>query len=126
VAPSDSAAVTSVGHATLPSGGSAVVAVSGAETAVGGVGVTVSADASAAADPKVGQSVPAVPAGPGQVNVRVLDQAATKALGVAGAVLVLSRADGVVAAGTVQARLDYGSFANAFGGKNPRINKVGS
>ncbi|MCM0674805.1 ricin-type beta-trefoil lectin domain protein [Micromonospora phytophila] len=48
--------------------------------------------------------------------MQVRDQAAAQAAGVSGALLTLSRADGVSQPGRARIRIDYSQFANAFGG----------
>ncbi|PMR57421.1 hypothetical protein C1A38_29985, partial [Verrucosispora sp. ts21] len=52
----------------------------------------------------------------GSVRVRSFDRAASVALGNAGPLYALSRADGAAGAGAVQVVVDYSDFAQAYGG----------
>src|SRR6266511_1945753 len=61
--------------------------------------------------PSAGSAVVAV----SSVRVDVMDRSAADVAGVSGAIVVLSRADGVTALGRVRLRVDYSRFANAFG-----------
>lgn len=54
--------------------------------------------------------------GPSRVRVRVLGHAAALAAGADGVIATVARADGSSAAGQVQVSIDYGSWAQAFGG----------
>src|SRR2546429_189346 len=54
--------------------------------------------------------------GRGSVRVAVGDRSRAAAVGVAGVVVSLSRADGVADAGRVRVSLGYNGFADAFGG----------
>lgn len=52
----------------------------------------------------------------GKVRVRLLDRAAARRAGLDGVLLTVARADSATAPGRVGVRLDYSSFAQAFGG----------
>ncbi|HLK44055.1 MAG TPA: hypothetical protein VKV34_11990, partial [Thermoleophilia bacterium] len=58
----------------------------------------------------------AAASGPSKVRVKVLDHAAAVAAGADGVIATVARADGSSAAGRVQISIDYGSWAQAFGG----------
>lgn len=53
---------------------------------------------------------------PRRIAVEVLDRAAALRLGVDGVILRLKRADGFTATGTITVSVDYGPFADAYGG----------
>lgn len=55
-------------------------------------------------------------AGPGSVRVALLDRKKSKAVGIDGPLVTLSRADGGEKAAPVQLSLDYADFAGAYGG----------
>lgn len=54
---------------------------------------------------------------PSKVRVNVLDHAAAVAAGADGVIATVARADGSTAAGRAQITIDYGSWAQAFGGE---------
>jgi YD repeat-containing protein len=111
----DGRGITSVPRKRPPAAGSATVPVSGVAAKVGGLPVTLSAVAPLSVEGEL-RSLRRPDATPGSVRVRVLDQPAAKAVGVSGALLALSRVDGVKASGRVRLRVDYRGFADAFGG----------
>jgi len=115
--PSDGRGITRVDHATLPSASSVDVPLSGSAVNVGGMPVTVTAPTGPDPDDvrRGTRSVTGTSA-PSSLNVRVLDRATAKTLGVPGVVLSVSRSDRVAGSGRVHLRLDYSSFANAYGG----------
>ncbi|MFF8401560.1 RHS repeat-associated core domain-containing protein [Streptomyces sp. NPDC015684] len=53
---------------------------------------------------------------PSRAGIRVLDRSVTGRLGIDGLVFTVVRADGALAPASLSARVDYSSFANAFGG----------
>jgi RHS repeat-associated protein len=99
----------------LPSGGSGDVAVGGTPVPVGGLPVAVGAPAGGpagldeAAPGRVRSSAVT------SVHVEVARPEVATAAGVRGVVVTLSRADRVTTAGRARVRLDYSSFANAYG-----------
>jgi RHS repeat-associated protein len=113
--------ITRVEHAALPVGGSGDVAVGASGASVGGLPVvlTVAAPVGGRGDPDglgAGRRLSsAAAAGPGMVHVQVRDQALAKAAGVRGVVFTLSGAGPGAASGRVHVRLDYSSFAHAYG-----------
>lgn len=60
--------------------------------------------------------VGAVPGGPASVRVAVLDQAASRAAGLTGLLVRMSRSDGQARPGPVSLAVDYSGFRGAFGG----------
>jgi hypothetical protein len=66
-------------------------------------------------DLRVGRRLPSS-VGPSSVRVEVADQSKVTAAGVHGVVVSLTRADGTATAGRVHLRLDYSTFAEAYGG----------
>ena len=112
----DGPGLTRVDNTALPSAGSAVVAVSSAGATVGGLPVALTAATPVADEPlRPGRKVTAQPPAVSSVRVDVMDRSAADVAGVSGAIVVLSRADGVTALGRVRLRVDYSRFANAFG-----------
>ena len=74
------------------------------------------ADSAAKMQLHVGTVAGAAVSGPSKVRVTVLDHAAAVAAGADGVIATVARADGSAAAGRVQITIDYGSWAQAFGG----------
>ena len=116
--PTDGPGITKMDHATLPVASSADLRLSGPAVSLGGMPVTVSAPAGPDPDDQLRgkKALSGTPSGPASVHVRVADQATARALGVPGVVLSLSRSDRVAEPGRVHLRLDYSSFARAYGG----------
>ncbi|MFI7578687.1 ricin-type beta-trefoil lectin domain protein [Micromonospora sp. NPDC049497] len=111
----DAPGITRLKHTKLPSAATATVVVSGRAARVGDLPVALSPVGPATAQEEQ-RAIRQRERAPASVRVRVLDQKATKAVGVAGALLALSRADGVDAPGRFRLRVDYRDFANAYGG----------
>jgi hypothetical protein len=114
-AQTDGPGLTRLDNTTLPSAGSAVIAVS-SSASVGGLPVAVSgatpvSDESLPAGRRRQANAPTI----AKVRVQVVDRALATVAGVSGAVLVISPADGGTGSGLVQLRVDYTSFANAYG-----------
>ncbi|MEV0810322.1 ricin-type beta-trefoil lectin domain protein [Micromonospora sp. NPDC050200] len=111
----DKPGLTRLQHTTLPPAAVATVPVSGRATKVGQLPVTLSPPAvtTLGAEQRAMRGRERTPA---SVRVRVLDEKATKAAGVAGALLALSRTDGADSSGRFQLRVDYRHFADAYGG----------
>ncbi|MEU5942975.1 ricin-type beta-trefoil lectin domain protein [Micromonospora sp. NPDC047548] len=105
----DRAATTRITHRDLPRPDSASVPPTGAVTRVGDLPVTVSPAAPTKGEEARADRV----AAPAPVRVRVLDQRATTAAGVRGALLSLSRQD--PRPGRARVLVDYSGFRNAFG-----------
>ncbi|WP_274703361.1 ricin-type beta-trefoil lectin domain protein [Micromonospora sp. S4605] len=102
-------------HTTLPPAAVAAVPVSGRVTKVGELPVTVSPPAVTSLKDEQ-RAMRGLERQPTSVRVRVLEEKAAKAAGVAGSLLALSRIDGADRPGRVQLRVDYQNFANAYGG----------
>ncbi|MEU4178313.1 RHS repeat-associated core domain-containing protein [Streptomyces sp. NPDC026589] len=106
---------------TWPEAGTGTAALSekGAPAKAGSLPVSVSRPASEAAAPAKASALRSAPGrtqepGPRKVQVQVLDRATTESLGVEGVVLALRPTAG--AEGTVDVKVDYTDFRNAYGG----------
>ncbi|QKW13397.1 hypothetical protein HUT12_11790 [Verrucosispora sp. NA02020] len=109
--PDDEHAVTEpLPEAEFPAGGETVLDLQDAAAARQAFGVTVAQ----AGDSVAGRGVAVDEVG--AVRVRAFDRAASVALGNAGPLYSLARADGSTATGAVRVEIDYSGFAQAFGG----------
>ncbi|WP_347405073.1 polymorphic toxin-type HINT domain-containing protein [Micromonospora sp. WMMD1082] len=95
---------------TFPEGGEAVLDLQGDAGDREAFGLTVESAGEGVAGRGVGA------AGVGSVRVRSFDRAVSVALGNAGPLYSLARADGSAGAGEVQIVVDYAGFAQAYGG----------
>ncbi|MFI1223148.1 MULTISPECIES: RHS repeat-associated core domain-containing protein [unclassified Streptomyces] len=106
---------------TWPDAGTATAALreNGAAAKAGSLPVSVSRPVSAAAEPAKASALRSAPGkaqepGPQKVQAQVLDRATTESLGVEGIVLALRPTAGTE--GTVDVKVDYTDFRNAYGG----------
>lgn len=106
---------------TWPQSGTATATLreNGTAAKAGSLPVSVSRSASRAQKPSKASSIRSAPEkaqepGPEKVQVQVLDRATTESLGVEGVVLALRPTEG--AEGTVDVKVDYTAFRNAYGG----------
>ncbi|WP_161557853.1 ricin-type beta-trefoil lectin domain protein [Micromonospora sicca] len=114
-AQTDGRGITRLGNSVLPKAGSATVAVSGRKAKVGELPVVVSPLAPVSVEDEQ-RAIRQPELTPTSVTMRVLNRKATKAAGVSGALLSVSRADGARGPGKVRLAVDYARFANAYGG----------
>ncbi|GHJ52930.1 hypothetical protein Nm8I071_22370 [Nonomuraea sp. TT08I-71] len=99
----------------LPKPGTATVAVSGRVAKVGDLPVAVSPPAPDSVDDEQ-RLIRRPQLSPTSVKVRVLGAKAAEDAGASGALVELTRGDGIDQVGTVRFRVDYAQFANAYGG----------
>ena len=113
--PTDGPGVTAIDRKVLPRAGSADVTTGGAVVSAGGLPVSITALAAVDLDVLTQRTAARAAVAPVRVRVTVADEGVARAAGVAGVVFALA-APGSASGSKVRLRVDYSSFANAFGG----------